>query len=99
MSHHPCNGRCTDETHLDIRQRLEFLGNQLDLFIVQFQAQLLHTVLDRVPSGKPVSDGHVAGHSKVGRVQDFVGGRVVEDGLGVDAGLVREGAVAGDCER
>ncbi len=39
---------------------------------------------------------HVACHAKVGRVDDLVRARVVEDGLGVDPGLVREGAEARD---
>jgi hypothetical protein len=43
-----------------------------------------------------VSDGHVAGHSEIGGVEDLVGGGVVEDGFGVDPGFVGEGAVAGD---
>jgi hypothetical protein len=41
-------------------------------------------------------DRDVAGHAKVGGVKDLVGARVGEDGLGVDTGLVSEGAEAGD---
>lgn len=37
----------------------------------------------------------VAGHAEVGGVDDFVGGGVGEDGFGVDAGFVGEGAEAG----
>jgi hypothetical protein len=39
-------------------------------------------------------DGHVAGHAEICRVDNLIGRGVVEDGLGVDAGLVGESAEA-----
>ena len=39
---------------------------------------------------------HVTGKTKIARVQDLICAGVVEDGLGVDAGLVGEGAESGD---
>lgn len=38
----------------------------------------------------------VASQTEIGRVQDLVGGRVVENGLGVDTSLVGKGAETGD---
>jgi hypothetical protein len=48
----------------------------------------------RMDPGSP--DRDVAGHAKVGGVENLVSARVGEDGLGVDTGLVGEGAEAGD---
>src|SRR5436190_13539660 len=38
----------------------------------------------------------VSRHTEVGWIDDLVGARVIEDGLGMDTGLVGEGAKAGD---
>jgi hypothetical protein len=38
----------------------------------------------------------VSGHTEIGGVDDFVGGWVVEDGLGVNAGLVGESTETSD---
>lgn len=69
---------------------------ELDLLIVHLQAELLNPGLDGVPASQARREVHVSAHAEVGRVDDLVGARHVEDGLGVDAGLVREGAEAGD---
>ena len=69
---------------------------ELDLLVAHLEAELLDAHLDGVPAGKPRGEVNVAVHAKVGGVDDLVGGRLVEDGLGVDAGLVGEGAEAGD---
>ena len=39
---------------------------------------------------------HVSGQAEVGRVKNLVSRGIIEDGLGVDAGLVGEGAEARD---
>ena len=41
-----------------------------------------------------MADRDVARETEVFGLEDLVSARVVEDGLGVDAGLVREGAIA-----
>lgn len=68
----------------------------LDLVIRHLQAQLLNADLDRVPARQAGCAVHVAGHAKVGGVYDLVGAGVIEVRLGVDAGLVGEGAEARD---
>lgn len=64
------------------------------LVVGQLQLQLLYARLDGVPARQAVADGHVAREAEVFRLEDLVCARVVEDRLGVDAGLVREGTVA-----
>ena len=68
----------------------------LDLVVGHGQAKLLDSCLDGVPAGQARSKVDVAGKTEVRRVENLVGAGVVEDGLGVDAGLVGEGAEASD---
>lgn len=68
----------------------------LDLLIRHAQAELANSRLDGVPARQARSEVDVAGQTKVCGVEDLVCARIVEDGLGVDTGLVREGAEAGD---
>jgi hypothetical protein len=70
--------------------------HSLDLVVGERQTELANTGLDGIPTGKARCKVHVASHAKIGGVDDFVRARIVEDGLGVDAGLVGEGAEAGD---
>jgi hypothetical protein len=41
-----------------------------------------------------MSDGYISSETKVFRLQDLICTGVVQDGFGMDAGLVCEGAVA-----
>ena len=79
-----------------VGQRLDVLRQRLDLVVGQRQAQLVGAGLDRVPAGQAVGDRDVARQAEVVRIERLVGLRRVEDRLGVDAGLVGEGAEAGD---
>lgn len=78
----------------DVCELLDLRGDVLDLVIGEREHELLHTRLDGVPAGEAMPDGDVAGETEVFGLEDFVGGRVVEDGLGVNASLVREGTIA-----
>lgn len=80
----------------DISQSLDLSGTLLVLSIRHLDVELLSTRLDGVPTSQTGSEVDVAGHAKVGGVDDFVGAGVVEDGLGVDTGLVGEGTETGD---
>lgn len=65
-----------------------------DLVVGELEAKLFDTALDGVPAGQPVTDRDVAGKTEVLGLENLVGRGVVEDGLGVYAGLVGESAVA-----
>jgi hypothetical protein len=78
----------------DVRELLDLRGRVLDLLVGEDEPELLDARLDRVPAGEAVSDRDVAREPEVLRLQDLVRARVVQDRLGVDAGLVRERAVA-----
>lgn len=43
-----------------------------------------------------MTNGNISSHSEIFGVKDFVSGWVVEDGFGVDSGLVGECAPSGD---
>jgi len=85
-----------DGERTDIGHGLDLEGHSLDLGIGHVEAKLLSTRLDGVPAGETRGEVDVTAHAEVLRVDDLVGGRVVEDGLGVDTGLVGEGAETGD---
>ena len=68
----------------------------LDLVIRHDQAELPDPRLDRVPARQPRREVDVASQAKVGGVENLIGAGVVENRLGVDAGLVGEGAEARD---
>lgn len=76
--------------------RAGFDLQELDLVIVHIQTELFNPGLDGVPARQPRREVHVSVNAEVGRVDDLVGARHVEDGLGVDACLVGEGAEARD---
>jgi hypothetical protein len=64
------------------------------LVIGKLQTKLLNTRLDGIPSGKSMSNRDIASKTEVFWLEDLVGTGVVEDGLGMDSSLVREGTVA-----
>lgn len=68
----------------------------LDLVISHGQAKLSDSCLDRVPTSQTRGEVDVARQTKVGGVQNLICAGVVEDGLGVDTGLVGEGTETGD---
>jgi len=80
----------------NVSQGLDLGGALLALSVSQIDVELLSTRLDGVPAGQTRGEVDVAGHAEVGRVDDFVGAGVVEDGLGVDTSLVSEGTETGD---
>ena len=79
-----------------IGQRFDVLRDGAQLRFIQHQPKLGGAVLHRIPASQLVPDRNVARQAKVVRIQDFVGLRIVQDGFGVDAGLVRESSHAGD---
>ena len=80
----------------DVGHSLDLGGDLLNLLVGHGETELADTRLDGVPARQARCEVDVAGQAEVGRVEDLVGARVVQDGLGVDAGLVSEGAEAGD---
>src|SRR5690606_23034520 len=56
----------------------------------------LNSRLDCVPSSQSRGEVNVAGKTEIGRVDDLVCGWVLQNGLGVDTGLVGESAETGD---
>lgn len=60
------------------------------LLVGKLESELLHTTLDSVPAREPVSDRHISRETEILRLQDLIGGRVVQNSLGVNTGLVRE---------
>lgn len=88
--------RVVEAEGTDIGELLDLGGASLDLLVGHLQAELLDARLDGVPAGDPAGEGDVAGEAEPAGVDDLVCAGVVEDGLGVDAGLVGEGAEAGD---
>lgn len=69
---------------------------RLDLVISHVQTQLLDTAFNGVPTSQARSEVDVSAHAEIRGVNDFVGAGLVQNGLGVDAGLVSEGTEAGD---
>lgn len=83
----------------NVCELLDLGGSILDLLVGHVELELLNTRLDGVPACETVSDGDVASQTKVFRLEDFVGGWVVEDGFGVDTGLVRECTVSATLQK
>ncbi|RUS27704.1 hypothetical protein BC938DRAFT_482861 [Jimgerdemannia flammicorona] len=71
-------------------------GNGLGVVIGQIEVELLDAVLNSVPTSKTMTNADVTCHTEVFRFEDLVGGGIVEDGLGMDAGFMGEGAIARD---
>lgn len=78
----------------DVRELLDLGGDVLDLGVVEGKTQLLDTRLDGIPSGQTMTNGNVASQTEIFGLEDLVCAGVVEDGLGVNTGLVGEGTVA-----
>ena len=90
----------------DVSERLRHLapvrvadhGVAVDLaeghLVGELEAELLDTTLDSVPACQAVSDRNVARKTEVLRLENLVGGRVVENGLGVNTRLVRKRTIA-----
>lgn len=72
------------------------IKNNTYLFVVKLKIELLDSALNGVPTGQSVTDRDVSSHTKVGGVEDLVGGRVGKDGLGMDTSLVGEGTETSD---
>ncbi|KAH3671919.1 hypothetical protein OGAPHI_000105 [Ogataea philodendri] len=85
-----------DSQRSDVSQLLDLVGDLLDLVIRQVEVQLLDSALDGIPSRQSVGKVDVSGQAEIRWVQDLVGGWVGQDGLGMDTGLVGEGAETGD---
>lgn len=66
---------------------LDLCGALLVLRVGHLDAELVAARLDGVPAGQARGEVDVARHAKVGRVDDFVGRWIAQDGLCVDAGL------------
>jgi len=81
---------------LDISQGLDLACDSLQIIVRKSQAQLLSSVLDGVPSSKAMTDRDISRHTEHLGLENLICGRVVEDGLGVDTGLVCEGTIASD---
>jgi hypothetical protein len=79
-----------------VRHGLDLGRDLLDLVIRHDQPELPNSCLDGIPARQPRREVDVARQAKVGRVENLVCAGVVEDGLGVDASLVGEGAEARD---
>src|SRR6267143_6468493 len=78
-----------------VGERLDLLGDQLQLVLAELEAELLRAVVDRVLSGEAVRDVHGSGQSEVRRVQDLVAVGIEVDGLRVHPGFVVERVLAG----
>jgi hypothetical protein len=79
-----------------ISQRLDLGSHLLDLVVSHNQTELSDSGLDGVPACQTRGKVDVAGQAEIGGVENLVCAGVVEDRLGVNAGLVGESAEAGD---
>jgi hypothetical protein len=80
----------------DISELLNLRGALLALSIRHIKIELFYSALDSVPTRKSRREVDVSCDAEVGGVDDFVCAWVGKDGLGVDTGLVGEGAETGD---
>lgn len=80
----------------DVGQSLDLGRARLVMLVGHLDLELLSTRLDGVPARQTRGEVDIAGHAEVSGVDDLVGAGVVQDGLGVDAGLVSEGTETGD---
>src|SRR6267378_3733895 len=78
-----------------IGERLDLLGDQLQLVLSELETQLLRAMVDRVLSGQAMRDIHRSLQSEVSGIQDLVAVRVEIDGLRVHSRFVVEGVLAG----
>lgn len=80
----------------NVTKLLDLGSDILALGVGQVQVELVNSRLDGVPAGKTVGKVDVSGQTEIGGVENLVSGGVGENGLGVDTGLVGEGAETGD---
>lgn len=80
----------------DVSQSLDLEGALLVVVVGHLDVELLSTRLDGVPACQTRGKVDVSRHAKVFGIDDLVGAGVVEDGLGVDTGLVGESTETGD---
>ena len=85
-----------DSERSDISHGFDLGGTLLVLSIGHLNVELVGSGLDGIPSGKSGGEVDVSRHAEISWVDDLVGRRVVQNGLGVDTGLVGEGAKTGD---
>ena len=85
-----------DSERSDISHGLDLGGTLLVLGICHLDVELVGSGLDGVPSGKSGGEVDISGHAEISWVDDLIGRWVVQDGLGVDTGLVGESAEASD---
>src|SRR2546430_8704865 len=78
-----------------VGERLDLLGDQLQLVLAELEAELLRAVIDRMLPGQAVRDVHRSSQSEVGRIEDLVAVGIEIDGLRMHPGLVVEGVLAG----
>lgn len=78
------------------RTYLNSYSAALDLTVGHLQPELIDTTFDSVPTCQSRCEMNIAGHSKICRVNDFIGGGVREYGFGMYASLVCKCAEAGD---
>ena len=77
-----------------IGKLLDLSRGVLDLVITELQPELLDARLDCVPTGQAMSNRHVAREAEILGLENLIGRWVIEDRLGVNAGLVGECDVA-----
>ena len=87
---------------LDLEREGQLFGVGLgqastNLIISELQAQLLDTALDSIPASETVTNRNISGETKVFRLENLIGRGVVQDGLGVDTGLVGERTITTEC--
>src|ERR687885_2697997 len=70
--------------------RLDLVCNRLQRLAAKLDAELTGALGDGVPAGQPVADQHLALAAKDRRVDRFVGGRLPQDRIRMQAGLVGE---------
>ena len=58
---------------------------------------MLDTALDSIPASETVTNRNVSGETKVFRLENLIGRGVVQNGLGVDTGLVGERTITTEC--
>jgi len=78
----------------NISELLDLGCRIFDLVIRKAQLELLNAALNGVPASQTVPNRNVARETKVLGLEDFVRARVIQNGFGVDSGLVRECAIA-----
>jgi hypothetical protein len=88
--------RVIDGDGPDVSELLDLHGALLELGIRHLDVELSSSRFDSVPSSQSRGEVHVSRHAEVGRVDNLIRGWVVEDSLGVDTGLVGEGAETSD---